>query len=203
MYNKIELSEKAHIELVEIAKELGISRAMKLTKQELVYKILDHQASTPVENKTTKEVVAPKQRRTRLKPTPIAESNVNNNTQKEKSSTSKKSTKKSEKVAVTDSTAKDLDLNIDINDVTLPTIPQIPEIVEPTTKILLKHPDILGIPSDMILDDTIIKNITQNNENIVAVKITDIDEQKNDEDNPKARTNSKRRKRGKERNKKE
>ena len=186
MYNKIELSEKAHIELVEIAKELGISRAMKLTKQELVYKILDHQASTPVENKTTKEVVAPKQRRTRLKPTPIAESNVNNNTQKEKSSTSKKSTKKTEKVAATDSTTKDLDLNIDINDVTLPTIPQIPEIVEPTTKILLKHPDILGIPSDMILDDTIIKNITQNNENIVAVKITDIDEQKKDEDNPKA-----------------
>ena len=186
MYNKIELSEKAHIELVEIAKELGISRAMKLTKQELVYKILDHQASTPVENKTTKEVVAPKQRRTRLKPTPIAESNVNNNTQKEKSSTSKKSTKKTEKVAATDSTTKDLDLNIDINDVTLPTIPQIPEIVEPTTKILFKHPDILGIPSDMILDDTIIKNITQNNENIVAVKITDIDEQKKDEDNPKA-----------------
>ena len=186
MYNKIELSEKAHIELVEIAKELGISRAMKLTKQELVYKILDHQASTPVENKTTKEVVAPKQRRTRLKPTPIAESNVNNNTQKEKSSTSKKSTKKTEKVAATDSTTKDLDLNIDINDVTLPTIPQIPEIVEPTTKILLKHPDILGIPSDIILDDTIIKNITQNNENIVAVKITDIDEQKKDEDNPKA-----------------
>ncbi|MBO5849688.1 MAG: transcription termination factor Rho [Paludibacteraceae bacterium] len=186
MYNKIELSEKAHIELVEIAKELGISRAMKLTKQELVYKILDHQASTPVENKTTKEVVAPKQRRTRLKPTPIAESNVNNNTQKEKSSTSKKSTKKTEKVAATDSTTKDLDLNIDINDVTLPKIPQIPEIVEPTTKILLKHPDILGIPSDMILDDTIIKNISQNNENIVAVKITDIDEQKKDEDKPKA-----------------
>ena len=92
MYNKNELSEKAHIELVEIAKELGISRAMKLTKQELVYKILDHQAATPVENKTTKEVTAPKQRRTRLKPTPIAESNVNNNIPKEKSSTEKKLT---------------------------------------------------------------------------------------------------------------
>ena len=185
MYNKNELSEKAHIELVEIAKGLGISRAMKLTKQELVYKILDHQASTPVETKTTNEVVAPKQRRTRLKPTPIAESNVTNNTPKEKSSTSKKTTKKTEKVVATDNLNKDLDLNININDVTLPTIPQIPEIVEPTTKILLKHPDILGIPSDMILDDAIIKNITQNNENIIAVKKTDIAEQKKDDDNQK------------------
>ena len=185
MYNKNELSEKAHIELVEIAKGLGISRAMKLTKQELVYKILDHQASTPVETKTTKEVVAPKQRRTRLKPTPIAESNVTNNTQKEKSSTTKKSAKKTEKAVATDSSNKDLDLNININDVTLPTIPQIPEIVEPTTKILLKHPDILGIPSDMILDDTIIKNITQNNENIIAVKKADIAEIKKDDNNQK------------------
>ncbi|MBR7167790.1 MAG: transcription termination factor Rho [Bacteroidales bacterium] len=186
MYNKNELSEKAHIELVEIAKELGISRAMKLTKQELVYKILDHQAATPVENKATKEVTAPKQRRTRLKPTPIAESNVNNNIPKEKSSTEKKSAKKTEKTVVADNSNKDLDLNININDVTLPTIPQIPEIVEPTTKILLKHPDILGIPSDMILDDTIIKNITQNNENIIAVRKTDISEQKKDDDNQEA-----------------
>lgn len=185
MYNKNELSEKAHIELVEIAKELGISRAIKLTKQELVYKILDHQASTPVETKTTKEVTTPKQRRTRLKPTPIAESNVTNNTQKEKSSTTKKSAKKTEKAVATDSSNKDLDLNININDVTLPTIPQIPEIVEPTTKILLKHPDILGIPSDMILDDTIIKNITQNNENIIAVKKADIAEIKEDDNNQK------------------
>ena len=183
MYNKNELSEKAHIELVEIAKELGISRAIKLTKQELVYKILDYQASTPVETKTTKEVTTPKQRRTRLKPTPIAESNVTNNTQKEKSSTTKKSAKKTEKAVATDSSNKDLDLNI--NDVTLPTIPQIPEIVEPTTKILLKHPDILGIPSDMILDDTIIKNITQNNENIIAVKKADIAEIKKDDNNQK------------------
>lgn len=185
MYNKNELSEKAHIELVEIAKELGISRAIKLTKQELVYKILDYQASTPVETKTTKEVTTPKQRRTRLKPTPIAESNVTNNTQKEKSSTTKKSAKKTEKAVATDSSNKDLDLNININDVTLPTIPQIPEIVEPTTKILLKHPDILGIPSDMILDDTIIKNITQNNENIIAVKKADIAEIKKDDNNQK------------------
>lgn len=176
MYSKNELSDKAHIELVEIAKELGISRAMKLTKQELVYKILDHQASNPGNNKATTEIAAPRQRRARLKPTPIAESNTNGNILKEKSSSPQKATKKVEKPIVVNDLPKDLDININIDDVTLPTIPQIPDIVEPTTKILLKHPDILGIPADMILDDTILNNITQaqRSNNIITVQSTNI-----------------------------
>ena len=176
MYSKNELSDKAHIELVEIAKELGISRAMKLTKQELVYKILDHQASNPGNNKASTEIAAQRQRRTRLKPTPIAESNTNGNILKEKSSSSQKATKKVEKPVVVNNLPKDLDININIDDVTLPTIPQIPDIVEPTTKILLKHPDILGIPADMILDDTILNNITQaqRSNNIITVQNTNI-----------------------------
>lgn len=176
MYSKNELSDKAHIELVEIAKELGISRAMKLTKQELVYKILDHQASNPGNNKASTEIAAQRQRRTRLKPTPIAESNTNGNILKEKSSSPQKATKKVEKPVVVNNLPKDLDININIDDVTLPTIPQIPDIVEPTTKILLKHPDILGIPADMILDDTILNNITQaqRSNNIITVQNTSI-----------------------------
>ena len=176
MYSKNELSDKAHIELVEIAKELGISRAMKLTKQELVYKILDHQASNPGNNKASTEIAAQRQRRTRLKPTPIAESNTNGNILKEKSSSPQKVTKKVEKPVVVNNLPKDLDININIDDVTLPTIPQIPDIVEPTTKILLKHPDILGIPADMILDDTILNNITQaqRSNNIITVQNTSI-----------------------------
>ncbi len=176
MYSKNELSDKAHIELVEIAKELGISRAMKLTKQELVYKILDHQASNPGNNKATTEIAAPRQRRARLKPTPIAESNTNGNILKEKSSSPQKATKKVEKPVAVNNLPKDLDININIDDVTLPTIPQIPDIVEPTTKILLKHPDILGIPADMILDDTILNNITQaqRSNNIITVQNTNI-----------------------------
>ena len=47
MYSKDELSSKAHVQLIEIAKEYGISRASKLSAQELVYKILDHQATSP------------------------------------------------------------------------------------------------------------------------------------------------------------
>ena len=161
MYNKNELSEKAHIELVKIAEELGISRAMKLTKQELMYKILDHQASNPIEEKKSNENASPKQRRARLKPTPIAESNVNNAAPKTKTS-AKKTTKKAEKpVEIENNITNNID-NINISDVTLPTIPEIPDIIEPSRKILLKHPDILGIPSDMILDDNIIKDIADN-----------------------------------------
>ena len=79
MYNKNELSDKALIELIEIAKKLGISHASKFGAQELIYKILDHQAANPGEDDSqTEKTSTPKQRRTRLKRTPIAESTVKN-----------------------------------------------------------------------------------------------------------------------------
>lgn len=75
MYSKTQLESKAIDELKAIAEEIGISRLKKnIEEQELIYKILDHQASFP--NQTTeKSEVAPKSKRTRVKPTPIAESN--------------------------------------------------------------------------------------------------------------------------------
>lgn len=50
MYSKTELTAKAHIELIEIAKGMGIAKATRLDAQELVYKILDYQASNPTES---------------------------------------------------------------------------------------------------------------------------------------------------------
>ncbi len=47
MYNKSELTAKAHIELIDIAERMGISKAKRLDAQELVYKILDYQAANP------------------------------------------------------------------------------------------------------------------------------------------------------------
>ncbi len=47
MYSKTELTAKAHIELIGIAEEMGIAKAKRMEAQELVYKILDHQASHP------------------------------------------------------------------------------------------------------------------------------------------------------------
>ena len=80
MYTKEELAKTALISLIEIAKELGIQRASKLTETELIYKILDHQAANPEPQEQRTEQQRPK--RTRLRPKPIAESNMAKKTEK-------------------------------------------------------------------------------------------------------------------------
>ena len=47
MYSKAELEAKAHIELINIAKELGIARATRLDAQDLIYKIIGLQSENP------------------------------------------------------------------------------------------------------------------------------------------------------------
>ena len=47
MYSKSELESKALIELIDIAKELGISRATKRDKQDLIYQIIGFQSENP------------------------------------------------------------------------------------------------------------------------------------------------------------
>ena len=77
MYNKSQLDTKSLEDLKKIAQELNITKLNKLNEQELIYKILDHQAANPA--KEDVEDSSPKQktqRRTRLKPKPVAESNV-------------------------------------------------------------------------------------------------------------------------------
>jgi transcription termination factor Rho len=49
MYNIEELKDRLLSELKEIAEELGVTNFRKLSKQELIYKILDQQAVTPTE----------------------------------------------------------------------------------------------------------------------------------------------------------
>jgi transcription termination factor Rho len=49
MYNIEELKDRLLSELKEIAEELGVTNFRKLSKQELIYKILDQQAVTPPE----------------------------------------------------------------------------------------------------------------------------------------------------------
>lgn len=79
MYSKSDLSNKAHIELIEIAKELGVPRATRLEPQELIYKILDFQANNPSQEDVRKEEQnRNKPHRARLKPVPMAESNMKN-----------------------------------------------------------------------------------------------------------------------------
>ena len=49
MYNIEELKDRLLSELKEIAEELGVTNFNKLSKQDLIYKILDQQAVTPPE----------------------------------------------------------------------------------------------------------------------------------------------------------
>ena len=51
MYDIIELNAKKVPDLKEIAKKLGVARAEKLKKQDLVYSILDEQALQPTPSK--------------------------------------------------------------------------------------------------------------------------------------------------------
>ena len=48
MYDIVELNKKLVSDLREIAEKLKVEKADKLKKEELVYKILDQQAITPV-----------------------------------------------------------------------------------------------------------------------------------------------------------
>ena len=78
MYNKSELDTKSLEDLKTIAQELNIPKLNKLNEQELIYKILDFQAANP-SKEDQEESSSPKektQKRTRLKPKPVAESNV-------------------------------------------------------------------------------------------------------------------------------
>ena len=72
MFNITELENKAHIELIELAKQMGINRASHLEQKELIYRILDHQASHPEKS----DASAPKSKRQHMKPQLLAESTV-------------------------------------------------------------------------------------------------------------------------------
>ncbi len=80
MFSKTELENKAHIELIDIAKEMGINRANRLEQQDLIYRILDHQAANPTPAEKAADAARQQQprRRQHLRPQLLAESSVKN-----------------------------------------------------------------------------------------------------------------------------
>ena len=82
MYDIISLDSKELSEIRDIAKTLNIPKIDRLTKQELVYKILDYQALNPPkevldqEKKFVKKEFRPRRQRTpiKTKPTPVSSS---------------------------------------------------------------------------------------------------------------------------------
>ena len=156
MYTKEELTKTALVSLIEIAKDLGISRASKLSENELIYKILDHQAANPDPAEESKPKVAPRPKRARLKPKPIAESNMSHGAHRAQKQV--KPEKPAEKKLFPDVDSEPVS-NIDINDVLLPEVPQIPEVKTPNTRLILRHPDITDLPDDIILSEGVMDEI--------------------------------------------
>ena len=142
MYSKAELSEMAQIKLIEIAKEMGISRATRLEPQDLVYKILDRQASNPEsEKREAKNEKNEKResgnnerkgRRTRLKPTLIAESSVKNPSLHVKNDKRKAKNEQPEKDNVPEVNA----IDFNISEMTLPSVPTVPEVLTPSGRLI-------------------------------------------------------------------
>ena len=142
MYSKNDLTAKAHIELIDIAKEMGIPKATRLEAQELVYKILDHQASHPSgesnaakETRNTARNTGNEQngaadddrkahRRQHLKPKLLAESTVKNpdlhNNRKRQDNNNKKKEQPVEEQPA---------LNFQIDTLEMPQVPEVPEVL--------------------------------------------------------------------------
>ena len=138
MYSKSELSSKAHIELITIAEEMGISKAKRLDAQELIYKILDHQAANPDKSQPAAAPVGEQPRkRQHLKPKLLAESALKNpevhqqrkHQQQEHKRPVESSAPKSEEIS---------HFNMQLSSLEMPTVPEVPEILSPSGRLLFR-----------------------------------------------------------------
>ena len=128
MFNKTELENKAQIELIDIARRMGISRASHLDGQELIYRILDHQASNPPEGENTPSAEPPR-RRQHIKPQLLAESSVKNPEVHHRTKKGTKGENVNERKNVQEDT------------LTLPIIevPEVPEVHLPQNRFLVRR----------------------------------------------------------------
>ncbi|MBQ0015861.1 MAG: transcription termination factor Rho [Bacteroidales bacterium] len=153
MYSITDLEAKAHIELIQLAKELKISKAQRLSKQELIYKIIDLQSANPQmvggsaapansksDSATTAKGEAAnsdipaesntetqrRSHRTRLKPELLAESSASG-------SDGKNNKRKSRSSKTESSPAPYNHSNINIIDLEIPEVPIVPDVTMPRT----------------------------------------------------------------------
>jgi transcription termination factor Rho len=133
MYSKTQLEQQSLDELKQTAKELGLTKVSRLSAQDLIYKILDFQAQKEISQPAEEKQETPKRKtRARIKPKPIAESNVKKENSESIKAKKQKSVKSDEIV---------------INDLKLADIPEIPQIDDvvipdfsPTIKISKSEP---------------------------------------------------------------
>lgn len=94
MYDIVELSSKLVTELRQIAKDLEIGKTDKLSKQELIYQILDHQAANPAAFPAEQEKKDPGakhgRKKSKAEPTAKADQETTKEQKNEKASSSEK-----------------------------------------------------------------------------------------------------------------
>lgn len=137
MYNISELSAKAHIELIDIAKELGVHRADRLDAQELIYRILDVQAKNPSnDNASSDDVSRQRQRHARIKPIPIADSNAKKyqaHKEKMNNRAAAQPVQRQAQPAPAEPKEEKYESTFDLNisDLEIPVVPTVPELANP------------------------------------------------------------------------
>ena len=147
MYSKAELEAKAHIELMNIAKELGIARATRMEAQDLIYKILTVQSENPsavTKDQESKQAAqkggaeaGAKKKRARIKPVLVAESNSVNPGRRDSVGNGKGAPKKAKAPNKAPAQAENNPLDFDINTVvSTPEVPEVPEIVNPSGRLI-------------------------------------------------------------------
>ncbi|MCR5445647.1 MAG: transcription termination factor Rho [Bacteroidales bacterium] len=153
MYSKTELTSMAHVRLMEIAEQMGISKAKRLDAQELVYKILDHQATHPdvvPEGGARKSESANGQennaangkhgRRQHMKPRLLAESAMNNPEVHLRNDKKNNNERKPEPKETTIEKVDPKNDLFDISNFVMPVVPTVPEVLSPSGKLIMSIP---------------------------------------------------------------
>ena len=163
MYNKSELSAKAHIELIDIAKDLGVHRADRLEAQELIYRILDAQAKAPAENtSSSNEPSRQRLRHARVKPVPVAESNAKSyKAHKEKAARAAKAASQRQAQAPADPVVAshnddvyEPEFDFNISDVEIPVVPMVPDAANPREYMQKRNQENVAENGDQNADST-------------------------------------------------
>ncbi len=130
---------------MNIAKEMGIAKATRLDAQELVYKILDHQATNPdkTAEKNMEDADRQSRRRQHMKPKLLAESAMKN-PELHSSRKPKNEGKGKEKALVGDDT-----LNFQLSSLEMPEVPEIPDLFTPSGRSLLRN-----VPASPSIEET-------------------------------------------------
>ena len=156
MYSKSELENKAHIELIGIAEQMGISKAKRMEAQDLIYSILDHQAVHPAANAEGDRADASGQdsasrRRQHMKPQLLAESSMRNpdvhrrnnrrkgqdNAERKPENNTERKPENIERKA--DNVENASPLNIEISSFELPSVPTVPDVLSPEGRFLFRR----------------------------------------------------------------